>query len=111
VVRRDRRATDAPAVVDWAAVSACGLRSGCPIVLDPSGVRYDTDRGRLVPGSAGTRDAPGYQAAMQDWYGSSDAAMFARSRLGFSAETWQRIEASLPEERMVGRVLVRLAER
>jgi len=102
--------SDTPTLLVLTGTLRSGLRSGCPIVLDPSGVRYDTDRGHLESGSAGTRDAPGYQAAMQDWYGSSDAAMFTRSRLGFSADTWRRIEASLPLERMVGRVLVRLAE-
>ena len=48
---------------------------------------------------------------MQDWYGSSDAAMFSRSRAGFTAETWQLIEDRLGVERKVGRVLVRLPER
>jgi hypothetical protein len=103
--------SDTPSLLILTGALRSGLRSGCPIVLDPTGVRYDTDRGHLGPGAAGMRDAPGYQAAMQDWYGSSDAAMFTRSRRGFSTETWRHIEARLPEQRMVGRVLVRLAER
>jgi hypothetical protein len=99
---------DSPSLLILTGALRRGLRSGCPVVVDPTGVRYDTDRGRLGPGTAGMRQAPGYQAAMQAWYGSSDAAMFGRSRAGFTEETWGLIAAELPVEHTVGDVLVRL---
>ena len=103
--------SDSPTLLILTGALRRGLRSGCPVVVDPTGVRYDTDRGHLGPGAPGMRRAPGYQAAMQAWYGSSDAALFMRSRAGFTAETWRLIVASLPVERRVGGVLVRLTDR
>jgi alpha-1,2-mannosyltransferase len=102
--------SDSPTLLILTGALRRSLRKGCPVVVDPTGIRYDTDR-RLAPGSAGMRLAPGYQAAMQAWYGTSDAALFGRSRAGFTAETWRLIEANLPVERTVGDVLVRLAKR
>ena len=102
--------SDSPSLLILTGALRRGLRSGCPVVVDPTGVRYDTDRGRLRTGTSGMRDAPGYQAAMQAWYGSSDAAMFRRSRAGFTDETWAVIAAELPVERTVDDVLVRLPQ-
>ena len=100
--------SDSPSLLILTGALRRSVRSGCPVVVDPTGVRYDSDRGRLGPGTSGMRQAPGYQAAMQAWYGSSDAAMFGRSRAGFTDQTWDRIVAALPVERTVGDVLVRL---
>jgi len=46
------------------------LQAGCPLIVDPTGVAYDTDRGTLAPGpvEAARRGAPGYQAAMERYY-------------------------------------------
>jgi alpha-1,2-mannosyltransferase len=52
----------------------------CPLVLDPTGTSYDTDRGRLASGPVGpSRNlALGYQSAMVRNYGDAGAAMFIR---------------------------------
>ena len=56
------------------------LDAGCPLVLDPTGISYDTDRGRPLARSTGNwrLHAPGYQAAMVAWYTSGEVAMFVR---------------------------------
>ena len=75
------------------------LRDGCPLVLDPTGVSYDTDRGRLAPRSvvASRLAAIGYQSAMRRLYAGSGAALFIRvTSDGLTAATRDAILASLP---------------
>ena len=92
-----------------------GLREdidhGCRIVLDPTGVRYDTDRGHLLPGpaSGSTRAAVGYQRAMAAWYASGSVALFLHPGAGLTAETMAPIVAALPVLRSHGIVTVRRA--
>ena len=75
------------------------LRDGCPIVVDPTGTSYETDRGRLAPGpvSKSRLAAPGYQFTMEEWYDDSNAAMFARRAAdGLDAATQEEIADELP---------------
>lgn len=85
------------------------IARGCPIVLDPTGVRYDTDRGRLRPGppSASMRAATGYQEAMRAWYTSGEVALFVRGRSGLAPPTVAAIQRHLPVVRRIGPVTVR----
>jgi alpha-1,2-mannosyltransferase len=86
------------------------IRAGCQLVLDPTGVSYDTDRGRLKPGPvSGSRlGAPGYQQAMVAYYAGSDAAMFTRHANGLTASTEAAIAQRLPVVVARGSVTVRL---
>jgi alpha-1,2-mannosyltransferase len=86
------------------------VRAGCQLVLDPTGVSYDTDRGRLKPGPvSGSRlDAPGYQQAMVAYYAGSDAALFTRHANGLTASTQAAIARKLPVVVVRGSVTVML---
>lgn len=86
------------------------LRAGCPLVLDPTGTSYDTDRGRLAPGivSGSRLRAPGYQQAMTAYYATSDAAMFTRHANGLTAATQAAIARALPVVVTRGAVTVHL---
>ncbi len=75
------------------------IEHGCPLVLDPTGVSYETDRGRLAAGSvtAARRGAAGYQIAMEEYYDDSNAAMFTQpSADGLTASTREEISDELP---------------
>jgi hypothetical protein len=105
---------DSPALLVLTSAMRHNLEAGCPVVLDPTGISYDTDRGRRLPQSTGNwrLNAPGYQAAMLEWYTSGDAALFARPKSdGLTAATQTAIERRLPVERRRGIVTVRLAVR
>jgi len=91
--------SDAPVLLIETTGLRRSLRSGCRLVLDPTGTSYDTDRGRLAPGSvsASRRGAPGYQRAMAAYFGGSDAAMFARLATdGLTTSTMNTIAERLP---------------
>ena len=79
------------------------LDAGCPLMLDPTGTSYDTDRGR--PRNRGAQ--PEYQRAMEAYYGGSDAAMFMRlPGDAFSPETWAAIRGRLPVTVSLGGITV-----
>jgi hypothetical protein len=104
-------AADSPTLLLVTGVLQGNLDAACPLVLDPSGMSYHTERGRLIPGpaAAARRNAPGYQQAMVDWYTSGDAALFVRlASDGLTAATESAIEQRLPVERHRGIVTVRL---
>ncbi len=105
-------AADSPALLVLTSAMQRNLATGCPLVLDPTGISYDTDRGRFLPGVVGVwrSRAPGYQQAMVAWYTSADAALFVRLPAdGLTPETQAAIEQRLPIERQRGIVTVRLA--
>jgi hypothetical protein len=87
------------------------LRDGCPLVLDPTGVSYETDRGQLAAGSvaASRRAASRYQLAMEEYYDDSNAAMFSRTGAdGLTASTKEEITDELPVVVKLGKVTVML---
>jgi alpha-1,2-mannosyltransferase len=91
-------AADAPSLLLETTALQRDLRNGCPLVLDPTGTSYDTDRGRLAAGSVGAsrQGAIGYQAAMVRYYGGSEAAMFIQSTTdGLTAATLTAIRRTL----------------
>jgi alpha-1,2-mannosyltransferase len=105
---------DSPALLILTSTLRRDLDARCAIVFDPTGTSYDTDRGRLRPGPGGAsrRQAPGYQAAMTEWYTSGDAALFVRPKSnGLSTTTQAAIERRLPVELRRGAVIVRVAAR
>ena len=73
---------DSPALLVLTQAMRRNLDAGCPLVLDPTGISYDMDRGRPHPPVPGNwrLHAPGYQAAMVAWYTSGDVALFVRPR-------------------------------
>ncbi|HEY5435412.1 MAG TPA: hypothetical protein VIK13_09260 [Candidatus Limnocylindrales bacterium] len=96
---------DAPSLLVLTSAMQHNLDAGCPLVVDPSGVWYDTDRGRVS-----RRDAPGYQQAMVAWYTSGDVALFlSEAGDGLAPATEAAIQQRLPVERHLGNVTVRLA--
>lgn len=87
------------------------LANGCPLVLDPTGTSYDTDRGRLATGSvAGARrGAVDYQLAMEEYYEDSGAALFRQTGAdGLTTVTKDEISEELPMVVDVGTVTVML---
>jgi alpha-1,2-mannosyltransferase len=103
---------DSPALLVLTSSLRRNLETGCPQVLDPTGISYDTDRDVPDPSKPGNfrLGAPGYQAAMVEWYTSGDAALFVRpSADGFTTATKAAIARRLPIERRRGIVVVRLA--
>jgi alpha-1,2-mannosyltransferase len=103
---------DSPAVLVLTSALRRNLDAGCRQVLDPTGISYDTDRNVPDSSKAGNwrLDAPGYQAAMVEWYTSGDAALFVRpSANGFTPATRAAIARRLPVELRRGIVVVRLA--
>jgi hypothetical protein len=104
--------SDAPTILIVTSALRADLQAGCQVLLDPTGIAYDADRGRLLPGDtvAARRQATGYQRAMADWYTSGDAALFASLPSdGLSPATEATIRRLLPVERREGIVTVRLA--
>jgi len=100
---------DSPSVLIFTGALRRMLDDGCPLLISPTGVSYDTDRN--LSGKDRLRlHQPEYQAAMQAYFGSSDAAMFSRDakNLGLSDETWAVIRAHLPVEVRVGKVMILL---
>ena len=75
------------------------IRNGCPLVIDPTGISYETDRGRLAAGPVGAArlGAPGYQIAMEEYYDDSNAALFTREAAdGLTPATREEISDELP---------------
>jgi hypothetical protein len=85
------------------------IDDGCPLLVSPTGVSYDTDR--ELRGRARTRpNQPEYQARMRDYFGGSDAVLLIRDpkTLGLSKATDAAIRARLPVEREIGGVRILL---
>jgi len=81
------------------------LDNGCPLLVSPTGVSYDTDR--TLRGKDRVRlRMPEYQAAMQAYYGRADAIMFVRdpAARGLNEQTLAIIHAHLPVEIQSGTV-------
>jgi len=100
---------DSPSVLIFTGALRRMLDDDCPLLISPTGVSYDTDRN--LSGKDRLRlNQPEYQAAMQAYFGSSDAAMFSRDakNLGLSDATWAVIRAHLPVEVRVGKVMILL---
>ena len=69
---------DSPSVLIFSGALRRILDDGCPLLISPTGVSYDTDR--HLSGKDRIRlNQPEYQAVMQAYFGSSDAAMFSRN--------------------------------
>ena len=105
-------AADAAAVAVLTGTLRRNAERGCPIVVDPTGIAYDTDRGRSYPAPRNWRlHAPGYQAAMESWYTSVDAAVFVRPRANdLTKAVTSAVRTALPVAIQRGFVTVRLAE-
>jgi alpha-1,2-mannosyltransferase len=108
---RDARCptADSPSVLILTGALRRMLDNGCPLLIDPTSVSYDTDRD--LRGISRTRpNQPEYQAAMQAYFGGADAAMLSRSprNLGLSAATWVVIRAHLRVEVRRGQVIILL---
>jgi alpha-1,2-mannosyltransferase len=100
---------DAPIVLIETGALRRMLDDGCPVLISPTGVSYDTDR--TLRGKERTRPKQvEYQAIMADYYGKSDAAVFMRppSRNGLSDATWAVIRAHLPVEHKLNKMTVYL---
>ena len=85
------------------------LDNGCPLLVSPTGVSYDTDRS--LRGKDRIRlKMPEYQAAMQAYYGHADAIMFVRdpAARGLNEQTLAIIRAHLPVEIERGTVQILL---
>ena len=82
------------------------LRNGCAFLPNPSGVvnaMYGSRGGPRLQRA----DNPDYQAAMERYYGSSDAALFLRlDHAALTDDTLATIREQLPFERRVGDVLL-----
>jgi alpha-1,2-mannosyltransferase len=75
------------------------LDNGCPLLISPTGVSYDTDR--ELRGADRVRfNMPEYQAKMRAYYGNAGAIMFIRDPVsrGLNPETMGIIRAHLPVE-------------
>jgi alpha-1,2-mannosyltransferase len=101
--------SDSPSVLILTGTMRRLLEDGCPLLVSPSGVSYDTDN-NLKGKERNRPNQPEYQAAMQAYFGSSDAAMFIRDpkNMGFTQATWKVIQAHLPVKIDVDRVHVYL---
>jgi alpha-1,2-mannosyltransferase len=89
--------SDSPSVLILTGTMERLLDNGCPLLVSPSGVSYDTDAN--LTGRARNRpNQPEYQAYMQSYFGGSDAAIFVRNpkNMGFTQATWNVILAHLP---------------
>jgi hypothetical protein len=98
---------DSPVLLIESGALRRDLDAHCPLMLDPTGTSYDSDR--AIAGVRPSRiHLPEYQAAMAAYYGSGDAAMFARQRTGdgLSPGTWAAIRARLPVETTAAYVTV-----
>lgn len=106
--------SDTPALLVLTTSLRRNLQAGCPVVLDPTGIAYDLDRGALKPGPAGParKHAPGYQRAMLAWYTSGDAVLLTRGGVnGLTRATRDAIEQRYPVDLQRGLVTVRLGQR
>jgi len=101
--------SDSPSVLILTGTLRRLLDDGCPLLVSPSGVSYDTDN-NLKGKERNRPNQPEYQAAMQAYFGSSDAAIFIRDpkNMGFTQATWDVIKAHLPVKVDVDRVHIYL---
>ena len=85
------------------------LDNGCPLLISPTGVSYDSDRNLHGKDRARIRQVE-FQAIMRDYFGGSDAAVFIRpaSALSLTEATWAPIRAHLPIERRIGDIRILL---
>jgi alpha-1,2-mannosyltransferase len=100
---------DSPSVLILTGALRRMLDDGCPLLVSPTGVSYDTDPDLRGKDRTRTKQ-PEYQAVMQSYFGGADAAMFSRSNknLGLSDATWAVIRAHLPVEVRRGQVMILL---
>jgi hypothetical protein len=101
--------SDSPSVLILTGTLRRLLDDGCPLLVSPSGVSYDTDN-NLKGRERNRPNQPEYQAAMQAYFGASDAAMFIRNpkNMGFTQATWDVILAKLPTKVQVDNVKIYL---
>ncbi|HEY3523584.1 MAG TPA: hypothetical protein VGK63_07745 [Candidatus Limnocylindrales bacterium] len=98
--------SDSPSLLILTGMMRRMVTNGCPLLVSPTGISYDTDR---VATNRGSRpNQPEYQAAMRAYYTGSDAVAFIRSdhSNGLSSATWAAIRARFPVEHHVGRVRI-----
>ncbi|HEY3523583.1 MAG TPA: hypothetical protein VGK63_07740 [Candidatus Limnocylindrales bacterium] len=79
------------------------LDNGCPVLVSPTGVSYDSDPTLRGPGRS-RKNQVEYQAIMARYYGESDGAAFIRkeSSNGLTDQTWATIRSHLPVELRIG---------
>jgi 4-amino-4-deoxy-L-arabinose transferase-like glycosyltransferase len=107
-------ATNRTALLILTSAFRANLEAGCGIVVDPQGLRYETDRGSLRAGlsSEQMRAAAGFQRAMIDLYTTSDAALFLGSPpVTLAPGTVAALEAHLPTVLQRGPIRVFLVMR
>jgi alpha-1,2-mannosyltransferase len=106
-------ATDEPVLLIELDRIGRSIARGCPVIVDPTGVAYDTDRGLLTPGSVeATRSrAVNFQRVMLAYFGTADVAMFARpSLLGLTPQSWATLQCRLSTQRRRVTILVLLRD-
>ena len=99
--------SDSPSVLILTDTLRRVIADACPLLVSPTGVSYDTDND--LRGKERVRlNQPEYQAVMQAYFGTSDAAMFIRDpkNVGLSDSTWAVIRAHLPVEVHRGKVQI-----
>jgi alpha-1,2-mannosyltransferase len=102
-------AADEPVLLIELSLIGPTIAARCPLIVDPTGVAYETDRGAFPPGevSAARTRAPDYQLAMRAYFGAADTALFGRPlSLGLAASTWAFIHCTLPNAQQRGSVVV-----
>jgi hypothetical protein len=102
-------ASDEPTLLVQLGLIGREIANGCSLVLDPTAVAYDKDRGDLTAGPVGPSRqlAAAYQEAMETYYTSDGAAMFMRrSSDGLDADAWSAVRCELPVARHLGPVLI-----
>ena len=101
--------SDSPSILILTGTMRRLLDDGCPLLVSPSGVSYDTDN-NLVGKQRRRPNQPEYQAAMQAYFGGSDAAIFVRNpdNMGFTEATQDLIESKLPTLVRIGNARIYL---
>jgi hypothetical protein len=104
-------AADAPDLLIETTGLRRDLQNGCQLVIDPTGTSYETDRGHLAAGpvTEARLHATGYQAAMEEYFEDSDAALFDQPMAdGLTPATNEEIQDALPVVVPTGSVTVML---
>ncbi|HEU4673056.1 MAG TPA: hypothetical protein VFS32_09165, partial [Candidatus Limnocylindrales bacterium] len=85
------------------------LDNGCPVLVSPTGVSYDTDRELRGPARS-RKNQPEYQAIMAAYYGGSDGAAFIRreGNNGLTDQTLATIRGRLPVTQSIDKVTIYL---
>ena len=100
---------DSPSVLILTGALRTILTNGCPLYISPTGVSYHTDL-NLRGAERIRQDQPEYQAALEAYFGGSDAALIYRKpgHLGLTDATWEAIRKRLPVEVRVGQTMILL---